>query len=128
MGLVHAKVLLLNHRYAAADRLLTHLDVLPAEGATSGRELYREAKLMEAVECIKKKQYRSALVFISDAKRWPENLGSGEPYPADQDIRFEIWLTAYCQAASNHQTTPDPPVPVTAQDKRILGYFSLLRP
>jgi tetratricopeptide (TPR) repeat protein len=121
MGLLHAKILLLNRQYAAADKLLTHLDVLPAEGATSGRELYREAKLMEAVESIKKKQYRNALGFVDDAKRWPENLGSGEPYPQDLDLRLEDFLTRYCQAAM--QKGPPPPRPsLTSQaDTRILN-------
>jgi hypothetical protein len=121
MGLVHAKVLLLNHRYAAADKLLTHLDVLPAEGATSGRELYREAKLMEAVGSIKKKQYRNALVFINDAKRWPENLGSGEPYPQDKDLRLEDFFTLYCRTAMQKGPLPSPPVLTSPTDTRILG-------
>jgi len=121
MGLLHAKILLLNHQYSAADKLLTHLDILPAEGATSGRELYREAKLMEAVECIKKKQYRNALVFVNDAKRWPENLGSGEPYPQDQDLRLDNFFTLYCQTAMQKLPAPAAPALSSSTDRRILG-------
>lgn len=97
MGSLYVKALLLDGQYAKADRLLSSLDILPAEGATSGHDLYREAKLMQAVEEIKKGHRKKALTFIAAAKQWPPNLGVGEPYKEDQDLRLETWLTAYCQ-------------------------------
>ncbi len=115
MGLLYAKVLLQNGRYAKADQLLTQLDVLPAEGATSARDIYREVKLMQAVESIKKKDYHKALVFINAAKQYPQNLGVGEPYPQDQDIRLEGWLTAWCQTGRQ----PEPFQPHTALETRV---------
>ena len=48
--MLHAKSLLLNGRFAEADGALRALNVLPYEGATEGRSLYREAQLMLAVE------------------------------------------------------------------------------
>jgi len=114
MGTLYAKALLLDHQYAKADELLTHLDILPAEGATSGHDLYREAKLMQAVEEIKKGRRKQALSFISAAKQWPQNLGVGEPYPEDQDLRLERWLTEYCQ-----QPTPPAFKPKTPLENRV---------
>ena len=55
MGMLYAKTLLLNKKYATADAFLTKLKILPFEGATDGRLLYHEAKLMQAVIAIKNK-------------------------------------------------------------------------
>ena len=89
MGILYAKALLGNNQLQKADKLLAHLQVLPAEGATSAREIYREVKLREASEEIKKKNYKKAKALIAEAKEYPEHLGSGAPYPADQDTRRE---------------------------------------
>lgn len=115
MGSLYAKALLLDHQYVKADRLLASLDILPAEGATSGHDLYREAKLMQAVEAIKKGQRKKALAFITAAQRWPANLGVGEPYKEDQDLRLETWLTAWCL-----RSTPPVFQPKTALETRVV--------
>lgn len=96
MGMLYAKTLLLNKKYAAADAFLTKLEILPFEGATIGRQLYHEAKLMQAVAEIKNKQYKKTLQFIADAKLWPQNLGVGKPYDIDIDERLENWLDYQC--------------------------------
>src|SRR6185437_4152241 len=114
MATLYAKALLLDNQYAKADYLLTHLDILPAEGTTSGHDLYREAKLMQAMESIKKGRRKKALAFITAAKQWPQNLGVGEPYPEDQDLRLERWLTEYCQ-----QPTPPAFQPKTPLENRV---------
>jgi tetratricopeptide (TPR) repeat protein len=96
IGMLYAKTLLLNKKYVEADAFLTKLEILPFEGATLGRQLYHEAKLMQAVTEIKNKQYKRALKFIADAKLWPQNLGVGKPYDADIDERLEDWLDYQC--------------------------------
>lgn len=96
MGMLYAKTLLLNKKYAAADAFLTKLEILPFEGATAGRQLYHEAKLTQALAEIKNKQYKKALQFIADAKLWPQNLGVGKPYQEDIDERLEDWLDYQC--------------------------------
>lgn len=96
MGMLYAKTLLLNKKYAAADAFLTKLEILPFEGATAGRQLYHEAKLMQALAEMKNKQYKKALQFIADAKLWPENLGVGKPYEQDIDERLENWMDYLC--------------------------------
>lgn len=96
MGMLYAKSLLLNKKYAEGDALLQRLNIIPFEGATDGRELYREAKLMQAVEQIGAKNYRKAMQFIAASRLWPENLGVGKPYESDIDYRLENWLTILC--------------------------------
>ncbi|MBZ5858930.1 DUF5107 domain-containing protein [Flavihumibacter profundi] len=96
MGMLYAKTLLLNRKFPETDAVLKQLNIIPFEGATDGRELYREAKLMQAVEQMKKNQYKKALKFIEASRLWPENLGVGKPYEEDIDYRLENWLTYSC--------------------------------
>ncbi len=96
IGMLYAKTLLLNKKYATADAFLTKLQILPFEGATAGRQLYHEAKLMQSLAEIKNKQYKKALQFIADAKLFPENLGVGKPYDENIDERLENWLDYQC--------------------------------
>lgn len=96
MGILYANALLLNKKYSIADAFLSKLNILPFEGATVGRQLYHEVKLMLAVAEIKKKQYKKALPFIASATLWPNNLGVGKPYQEDIDERVEDWLKYIC--------------------------------
>jgi len=99
MGLLYARTLLVNKKYEACVQLLRHLNIIPFEGATAGRELYREALLKQAEACINEKKYKKALYYIGEAKKWPENLGVGAPYPQDQDLRVEDQLSDRCYKA-----------------------------
>ena len=99
MGMLYARTLLLNHAFAACDKLLGSLNIIPFEGATIGRELYRETKLMLAVQEMKKRAYKKALDRIGEARQWPEHLGVGAPYLEDQDLRLEDWMSYRCYAA-----------------------------
>ena len=94
--MLYAKTLIYNKQYGAADQLLATLNIIPFEGATIGHELYREAKLMQAIVQMQNKNYTSALALINEAKLWPENLGAGKPYDEDVDIRLENWLSYLC--------------------------------
>jgi tetratricopeptide (TPR) repeat protein len=96
IGILYAKTLLLNKRYHECGILLSHLDILPFEGATIGRELYRETELMQAVQKMGSKNYSSALNFINEAKKWPVNLGVGKPYAENLDERLEDWMSYQC--------------------------------
>ncbi len=96
IGMLYAKTLLLNKKYPDADAFLTRLNILPFEGATEGRQLYHEAKLMQAVAEMKKKQYKKALQLIDAARLWPANLGVGKTYKEDIDERLEDWLAYTC--------------------------------
>ena len=96
--MLYARTLLLNKKYKESDALLTRIQIIPFEGATDGRELYREAKLMQAVQEIKNKNYKKALQFINASKSWPLNLGVGKPYDEDIDLRLEEWMNYICYA------------------------------
>ena len=96
IGMLYAKTLLLNKRYRECDLLLSKLNIIPFEGATEGRELYREAKLMLAIQEMKLKNYKKVLQNINAAKLWPQNLGAGKPYEEDIDIRLEEWMSYLC--------------------------------
>lgn len=89
MGMLYAKTLLLNQRYADADKLLSRLTIIPFEGATDGHELFRKAKLMQALEQMRQHNYKKAFVFIREAQAWPENLGVGKPYEDEVNQRLE---------------------------------------
>ena len=93
MGMLYAKTLLLNGKYKESDAALKKLNIIPFEGATEGRELYREGKLMLAISEMQKKNYSQALKFINESKLWPANLGVGKPYDEDIDTRLEDWMT-----------------------------------
>ena len=99
MGMLYARTLLLNHAFAACDKLLASLNIIPFEGATIGRELYRETKLMLAVQEMKRHAYKKALDRIGEARQWPEHLGVGAPYLEDQDLRLEDWMSYRCYVA-----------------------------
>jgi hypothetical protein len=92
MEMLYAKSMLLNKRYRECDALLSRMDIIPFEGATEGRILYWEAKLMQAMELAERKNYKQALRFVEEASLWPENLGVGKPYESDIDSRLENWL------------------------------------
>ncbi len=103
IGSLYAKTLLLTGRYKEADALLTKINIIPTEGATEGHELYREAKLMQAVQLMQKKNYKGSLKYIQQARQWPENLGVGKPYDEDIDYRLENWMTYLCD--QEHEQT-----------------------
>jgi hypothetical protein len=91
-----AKTLLLNKQYKACSDLLDKTTILPYEGATDGRQLYREAWLMQAVQQIRQENYKTTLASITKARLWPESLGVGKPYDEDIDDRLEDYLEGIC--------------------------------
>ena len=95
LGLLNAKALLLNAQYSQGISFMQQLQVLPNEGATTGRGVWKETNLMQALQNIKNQQYEKALSNIRDARLWPENLGVGKPYPEDIDERLEDFLEAF---------------------------------
>jgi hypothetical protein len=101
LGMLHAKALLLNRRFAEASDALAKLNVLPYEGSTEGRSLYREAALMVAAAEIEGGRVDAARRRVDAAREWPEHLGAGKPYPEDVDERLEDYLEAQCLKQAN---------------------------
>lgn len=96
ISMLLAKALLHNSQFEAAGKILASTKILPYEGATEGRSLYREAWLMQAVASIKSGKYKNAMSKIATARTWPENLGVGKPYDAEIDDRLEDYLESLC--------------------------------
>ena len=96
LGMLHAKSLLLNGRFAEASDALAKLNVLPYEGATEGRALYREAQLMLGAADARAGKWTDAAKRVAAAREWPEHLGAGKPYPENVDERLEDRLQAQC--------------------------------
>jgi tetratricopeptide (TPR) repeat protein len=97
LALLRARSLLLAGQHQAAAELLRSLHVLPAEGTTEARGLFRATFLSWAVDRLQAGACDEALRLIATARQWPENLGAGKPYNADIDERLEDWLTAQCE-------------------------------
>ncbi|MFV0389656.1 MAG: DUF5107 domain-containing protein [Pyrinomonadaceae bacterium] len=94
IGMLRARALLLNGKFAESLEVTRALNILPYEGATDGRKLYREANLQLAIEALKNADTDTALKYIADSRIWLENLGVGKPYDEVIDSRIEDFLAA----------------------------------
>jgi len=90
LGLQCADLLNKTGQYAHSINVLKNLTVLPNEGSTSGRLIWRESNLREAVQSMIQQDFQAARDHIDLACQWPENLGVGKPY--DVDERLENFL------------------------------------
>lgn len=81
VGMLYARCLILNNQYPGAGKVLDNIHILPFEGATSGHQLYKQTKLMLALQLLQQRKYRAALKKVSESREWPERLGEGKPYP-----------------------------------------------
>ena len=118
VGMTLARAQLAAGRNADADSTLAVLTVLPSEGASDGRGLYREAKLMLAADAIGARRWAEATRLIAAAREWPERLGAGRPYDADVDERLEDWLVADVRAKSGSVSEAD------VARSRLSGWFA----
>lgn len=73
-------------RYDECITLLKSLTILPNEIAPFAQNLYRKANLKQAIVLIKKGKKSDAIPFLNQAKTYPENLGSGEPYETNNKL------------------------------------------
>lgn len=87
-------MLRINKQYIKALEILNKLEMLPAEGDVNAHALFREVHILHALEQMKSKNWKKALLSLQKAETWPENLFSGEPYLADN--RITQLMTAYC--------------------------------
>lgn len=115
LGMTRVRALMAAQRYAEADGVLETLTIIPYEGSAEGHALYREAKLMLAIDAMRDARWNDARRLIAAAREWPERLGAGKPYEADADERLENWLSADLarrvgapEAAAMGQTHPMP--------------------
>ena len=92
MQFLLARTLLFNREYASSLAILDTLRILPFEGARYGRDAYRQACILTALQRMNDGEYGAALPPIARSRLWPERLGAGEPYGAD--TRIEDYLEA----------------------------------
>ena len=90
LGLQLAGCYMYNGQYEEGIQLLKGLHVLPNEGASEGRNVWRETHLHAAIAALGRGEDELALTYISAARTWPENIGVGRPY--DVDERLEDYL------------------------------------
>ena len=95
LGLHYAKMLQRNGNYSACVSLLQKIAVLPNEGATEGRTIWRFANIGKALDEMKTKNFKKALESIGMARQWPFNLGVGKPYLVDESLEYYIAYQAY---------------------------------
>jgi predicted Zn-dependent protease len=93
-GFDYARSLYYNNQYAECLKVLKRLNILPNEGSRSGHDIYRSAGTMLAIQHYKKGNYSKAIALLDEARNWPENLGVGRPYDADE--RIEDFLESLC--------------------------------
>ena len=94
VGLQYAQMLKLNKKYPEALKVLSGLEMLPAEGDVNAHSLFRETNMLYALEQMKTAKWKKAVIYLRQAETWPENLFSGEPYLPDN--RMTQFLRAYC--------------------------------
>ncbi len=94
VGLQYAQVLRLNSKYADALKILSRLEMLPAEGDVNAHSLFRESNILNAIEQMRSGKWKKAVISLNQAETWPENLFSGEPYFPDN--RTTQFLRAFC--------------------------------
>lgn len=94
IGLKHARVLSELGQDDKSLKLLNGLMVLPNEGASAGRVVYRTAHLNRAVKFLNENKVAAAKKEIEASTVWPENLGVGKPFDHLIDTRIEDYLEA----------------------------------
>lgn len=94
VGDTYAKSLIADGQYQKAEKVLDKIRILPFEGQSGSRALYRNTKLQLAAAQADKGKFKAALAKVEEARMWPENLGVGRPYDDLVDERTEDWLSA----------------------------------
>jgi tetratricopeptide (TPR) repeat protein len=95
LGMQYASTLELNKNYQECINVLKVIQLLPAEGASQGRTLWRKVNDEYAQELMTAGKYKNALQYIDMARLWPENLGSGKPYQVNELTEDNLALECY---------------------------------
>ena len=84
ISIPYAKALYNSEKYSECLDVLDKTQALPNEGMRFARTLFNHAHIMLAIENIQQEKMEQALIHLNEARLWPENLGSGKPYDADE--------------------------------------------
>lgn len=115
-------------RAAEAIRVLDRTMVLPSEHARESHHLWQQAHAMAALDALQRRRYGTARTHLERALTWPEHLGQGRPYEADE--RLVRYLQAVVAARSDPGTpiTVASPVFANAIDARLVQRAQELTP
>ena len=91
---LYVRTLGYNRQYGEAEKVLNTLHILPFEGETVGRVMYREIKMMLATQALAKGKTKEAGDKVTETFLWPRKLGVGKPYDYMIDTRLEDWMSA----------------------------------
>jgi tetratricopeptide (TPR) repeat protein len=110
VGLQYANILSQTGKYAETLKALSSLQMLPAEsdkwsGDIDAHSLFRETNISLALGQMKSGKWKKALDYLKASETWPDNLGWGEPYFADN--RITRFISAYCYNRLNNKQMID---------------------
>jgi len=94
LGLKLATCFMHTKKFEQGISLMTEMAVLPNEGASEGRNSWRETQLLCAFNAILLNDKEKASFHIRMARTWPENMGIGKPYHVDE--RLEDYMELVC--------------------------------
>jgi tetratricopeptide (TPR) repeat protein len=82
-------------RGSEAATLLDRTHVLPSENARDSHRLYVQAHTIAALDAIDARRLATARRHLEAALEWPEHLGQGKPYHAEERLtRYLLGVTA----------------------------------
>jgi tetratricopeptide (TPR) repeat protein len=105
LGLQLAKCYIHTQNFEKGIALMQNIHVLPNEGASEGRNSWREIHLHTALAAIDEKDWKKAIYHIEEARKWPENMGIGKPYHVDE--RLEDYMQLICLEAGSKAEEQD---------------------
>ena len=98
IGDTYVKSLIALKQFKKADQVMSKLWILPFEGQSGSRAMYREIKVNLAADCMDRGKYKEAAKYLVEARQWPDRLGVGKPYDYLIDSTLENWMDAVlCQ-------------------------------
>ncbi len=103
IGLSYANALCRKGNNKLSLNVLKSILVLPNEGASMGRKIYKKNYLELAFKNLIDKKYDKAYEAIEKSKEWPENLGVGKPYDNRIDYRLENFILYLIDKSKNNQ-------------------------
>ena len=104
---LYARTLTRNKQYANAEKVLNSINILPFEGERGGRLMYREIKMMLAVQALSKGNTAEATKKVAEANQWPHSLGVGRPFDHEIDSRLEDWTSAMIAVKTKNVANKD---------------------
>lgn len=101
----YAMSLLYNNKYDESVKTLEEIQILPNEGARYGRMAWKNANLLNALNYYSSSNYKKALLYATNAYKWPENLGVGRPYIVDERAEDFIHAVILNQMGNKGEST-----------------------